>query len=258
VNAGFKESPNVSIVYLNVDGTPHAFDVAEIGSTITAPAERAIPPDRYYDFMGWIQSDNEGSHISTHIWQGTFSLTVPPLVAPIEHRDVIYFAALWEFNPPLAFSAPPILDYGVISPEFGTNFIELPSLPAKGDRPAQDPATSVNFHVTAGEHIPNWRIDVRHDTAINLRHRDHTTENPRSLDPSALSFMAGNSPIFGASQRVYAYNDQVGNWQDGVYTINWLNLQNRLRIRTTSPLIEVDTTEKLKTPINWIFIPASP
>ncbi|MCL2247898.1 MAG: hypothetical protein FWC13_01360 [Oscillospiraceae bacterium] len=257
VNAGFKESPNVSIVYLNVDGTPHAFDVAEIGTTITAPLESATPPGSHYDFMGWIQSDSAGEPISTHTWQGTFSLTVPPLVAPIEHRDVIYFVALWKFNPPLAFSAPSILDYGVIRPQFGTNFIELPSLPASDDRPAQDPATTVNFHVSAGEHIPSWRIDVRHDTAINLRHREHSPENPKRLDPSALSFIAGNSPIFGASQKVYTYND-ADKWQDGVYTINWLNLQNRLRIRTSSPLIEVDTTEKLKTPINWIFIPAAP
>jgi hypothetical protein len=257
VNAGFKASPLVSIVFLNVDGTIHAFDIAEIGTEITAPSEPATHPDQHYDFMGWIQSDSVGEPISTYLWQDAFSLTVPPLVAEVAPRDIVYFISVWKFDPPFAFSAPSTLHFGVIRPQFGTNFIELPSLLANGDRPAQDPATNVNFYITAGEHIPNWRIDVRHDTAINLRHRDSREENPRHLDPSELTFMAGDSPIFGASQKVYTYND-ADKWQDGVYIINWLNLQNRLRIRTSSPIIEVDTTQKLKTPINWIFIPASP
>jgi len=258
INAGFRESQKVSIVYLNANGTPHTFDVAEIGDTITAPPELPTPPDRYYDFLGWQQSNLRGDSISTHLWSDTFTLSDEYLAEPILPGDIIYFVAVWVFNPPLAFSAPDFLDYGAISPQFGTNFIDLPTMEARGDRPAQIPDTNVNFFVTAGEHFPNWRIDVRHDSPITLRHRDHSDETPMFLDPNSLVFVAGNTPIFGAAQRVYTYNGDETGWQDGIYTINWLSLQNRLRIRTTSPLIEVDTSETIRTPINWIFIPGAP
>ncbi|MCL2279420.1 MAG: hypothetical protein FWC20_08465, partial [Oscillospiraceae bacterium] len=250
INAGFKESQKVSIVYLNADGIPHAFDNADIGETISAPEDLPTPPGRYYDFLGWQQSNPGGTSISTHLWRETFELTETYLAGPITPGDTIYFVAVWIFNPPLAFAAPDFLDFGAISPQFGTNFIELPTTEARDDRPAQIPDTNVNFVVTAGEHFPGWRIDVRHDTPITLRHRDHSDETPKFLDPDALVFLAGSTPIFGAAQRVYTYNggsDEIG-WQDGLYTINWMSLQNRLRIRTTTPLIEVDTSETIKTP----------
>ena len=260
INAGFRKSQKVSIVYLNANGIPHTFDNADIGETITAPSEFPTPPERYYDFLGWQQSNPGGTPISTHLWLDTFELTETYLAEKIEPGDTIYFVAVWVFSPPLAFTAPEFLDFGAISPQFGTNFIELPTTEARGDRPAQIPDTNVNFVVTAGEHFPNWRIDVRHDTPITLRHRDHSDQSPKILDPDALVFLAGSTPIFGATQRAYTYNggsDEIG-WQDGLYTINWMSLQNRLRIRTTTPLIEVDTSETIKTPINWIFIPGAP
>ena len=258
INAGFKESQKVSIVYLNEDGSNHVFDVAEIGDTINAPEELPRQPGLYYRFTGWKQSDSLGEPISTHLWVDEFELSETYLVAPIAPRDTVYFVAVWAFDPPLAFSAPEFLDFGTITPQFGTTFIELPDLPSNGSRPAQIPDTNVNFQVTAGEHLSNWRIDVRHDAPLNLRHRDHTESVPKFIDRDALVFFAGSGSIFGNSQRVYAYKGNDAGWDNGVYTINWMELENRLRIRTTSPLIEIDTAETVRTPITWIFIPEAP
>ena len=156
----------------------------------------------------------------------------------------------------LAFRVPEILNFRDVSPKFGINYAEILDFRENGGE-----TPDVNFLVTAGVQFPNWQIQVKHPGEITLDSVDGTP-----LPAGTARFTVGQDldAIIDNDQTATVFRfDRSSLSPEQAYrtehAVNWMELENRVRLRTTGEIMRVDPDQEVVVrAITWIFLTGTP